>query len=51
MCHLKPATIGLTLEFPPPQTSVSVALTMVGVLTTAPTTRALSCAAAEVDSS
>ena len=34
-----------------PQTSMSVALTMVDVLTTAPTPRALLCAAAEVDSS
>ena len=50
MCHLKPAAIGLMLGFFP-QTTMSVALTMVGVLTTAPTTRALSHAAAEVDSS
>ena len=36
---------------PAVQTSMSVALTMVDVLTTAPTIRALPCAAAEVDSS
>ena len=50
MCNLKLAAIGLMLECSL-QTSMSVALTMVGVLTTAPTTRALSHAAAEVDSS
>ena len=40
----------LVLGFPL-QTSMSVALTMVAVLTTVPTPRALSHAAAEVDSS
>ena len=35
----------------PLQTSMSVTLTMVDVLKTVPTTRALSCAAAQVDSS
>ena len=51
MCNLKLAAVGLILEFSPPQTSMSVVLTMVGVLTAAPTTRALSRAAVEVDSS
>ena len=41
--------LGFKLNFSP-QTSMSVALTMVAVLTTVPTLRALSRAAAEVDS-
>ena len=43
------AGLGFKLKFFSLQKSMNVALTMVAVLTTVPTPRALSCAAAEVD--